>query len=74
MFFTKKKLKISLKPTKTFFSMFMVAIAVVMVWRGVWNFLDHYLFPDNFILSNVLSIAIGLLILYLPDQNLKELV
>ncbi len=70
----KKKNSYSLKPTKTFFSMLLIAIAVILIWRGVWNLLDEYLLPDNFIASNVLGIAIGLLILYLPDRDIKELI
>ena len=74
MSFIKEKLQISLKPSKTFFGMLMIAIAVIMVWRGIWNLLDHYLFPDNFILSNVISIVVGIIVLYLPDRTLKELI
>ena len=74
MFLKKKKSSISLKPTKTFFSMLVVAVAVIFIWRGVWNLLDEYLLPDNWVLSNVLSIVIGLLILYLPDRDIKELI
>ena len=73
MFF-KKRFPISLKPTKTFFSMLLVAISIIFIWRGVWNLLDAYLLPENFIASNVLGILIGILILYLPDKDIKELV
>jgi len=74
MFLKKKKLSLSLKPTKTFFSMLLVGFAVIIIWRGIWNLLDEYLLPDNFLASNVLGIIIGLLILYLPDRDIKELV
>lgn len=50
-----------------------LAIAVIMVWRGVWNLLDHYLLPNNFVASSILSIAIGTLILFLNNNNLVEL-
>jgi len=33
-----------------------ISIAVIMLWRGVWNFLDYYVFPDSFLFSNLLSI------------------
>ncbi len=70
----KKKKSISLKPTKTFFSMLMIGIAVILIWRGVWNLLDEYLLPDNFLLSNLIGIFVGLLMLYLPDKDIKELI
>ena len=69
MFFRKKE-----KKWKTFLRRLSIAIAVVMIWRGTWDLLDAYLFPENPLLSDLLSIAIGLLILYLPDKNIKELV
>ena len=50
-----------------------VAIAIVMFWRGVWSLLDAYLFPDNILVSNLVSILIAFLVLYLDDFHLKEL-
>ncbi|MFC1732885.1 hypothetical protein ACFL6I_21495 [candidate division KSB1 bacterium] len=74
MFSKKEKNTFSLKPTKTFFSMLMIGIAVILIWRGVWNLLDEYLLPDHFLLSNIVGIVVGLLILYLPDKDIKELI
>ena len=70
----KKFRGISLKPNPRFFEKLITAIAVVMVWRGVWNLLDTYLFPQHKILSDVLSIVIGLLLLYLPDGEIDDLI
>lgn len=50
-----------------------VAVAVVMMWRGIWSLLDLYLLPDQQLLSNVLSIAVAFAILYFDDFHLKEL-
>lgn len=50
-----------------------VCIAVIMVWRGVWDLCDLFLFPDNTILSNVVSIVVGILILYFDDKRIDEL-
>ncbi len=66
--------KISLKLSKHFFGAILVVVGVVCVWRGVWNLLDLYLFPGHPLLTNLVSISVGLLILYLPDKDLKELV
>ncbi len=48
-------------------------IAVVMVWRGVWGLTDTYLFPDNAPLSYLVSIFMGLVLLYLDDKRISEL-
>jgi len=48
-------------------------IGAVLVWRGVWVLADRYLFPDHPDISAVVSIFIGILILYIEDRKLKEL-
>ncbi|MCH8518498.1 hypothetical protein LAT59_01935 [Candidatus Gracilibacteria bacterium] len=50
------------------------AIAIVIIWRGVWNLTDAYFLPDHFLISNMLSIALGILILFLSDSRLGTLV
>lgn len=52
---------------------FVLAVGVVFVWRGVWGLSDIYLFPNNEFMSYVISIVIGIVILYLHNKNLKEL-
>ncbi|MFH1375504.1 MAG: hypothetical protein ABIH35_02430 [Patescibacteria group bacterium] len=64
----------SLRLSPYFWERLITAIAVVMIWRGLWNLLDAYFFVENPFWSNVFSILIGLLILYLPDGNIKKLV
>lgn len=63
-----------MKNTKSNFKLLLLAIGVVAVWRGVWGLMDIYLFPDNPILSFIISIIIGLFILYFNDRKLNELV
>ena len=70
----KKDVKFSLRLSPKFFPILLKAIAVVMVWRGLWNLLDMYFLPGNPILSNVIFIVIGVFLLYLPDQSIEELV
>lgn len=48
-------------------------IAIIMFWRGVWGLLDAYLLPQYEILSLIVSICLGVLILYLDDFSLDEL-
>lgn len=53
-----------------------IVVGLVLVWRGVWYVLDgidrEFLGGDHFITA-VGGIILGLLILYLPDKDLKEL-
>ena len=48
-----------------------VTVTIVVLWRGVWSILDAYL-PANDLL-NISSIILAILILYLDDFHLKEL-
>ena len=41
------------------------SLAIVAFWRGAWNLMDKYLFPENFIISQSTSILFGLLILFI---------
>ena len=53
-----------------------VAIGLVLIWRGIWSLLDaldYWLFGGNHVWSAVIGIVVGLLILYLPDKDLKEI-
>lgn len=54
-----------------------IVIGLVLIWRGVWYVLDgidRYIFGDpTHILSAVGGIIVGLLILFIPDHDLKEI-
>jgi hypothetical protein len=53
-----------------------IAIGIILIWRGVWvmlDLLDHVLFGGNHVATAVGGIIVGILILYLPDHNLKAL-
>ena len=41
------------------------SLAIVGFWRGTWNLMDKYLFPGNFIASQLTSITFGLIILFI---------
>jgi len=54
----------------------MLVVGLVLIWRGVWYVLDAIdktFFDGGHIVSTVGGIVIGLLILYIPDHDLKEL-
>ncbi len=53
-----------------------IVVGIVLVWRGIWYLLDKmdvYLFGGSHIWTAIGGIIIGLLILYLPDKDLKEI-
>jgi len=68
-----KRFGVSFRPTKTFFTMILVVTCVVLIWRGIWNLLDLYFLKGHPVLSNVIGIFVGVLILYLPDRDIKDL-
>jgi len=41
------------------------SIATVSFWRGIWGLMDIYLFPKNQVLSLIISIIIGLIVLFI---------
>jgi hypothetical protein len=55
---------------------FSVVLSIVLIWRGLWYLLDAidmYVFQGNHIFTTIGGIILGLVILYLPDRDLKEL-
>ncbi len=53
------------------------AIAVVLIWYGVWYFIDYlaaHFFVGYEALLALLSVLAGVAILYFPDKDLDELI
>jgi hypothetical protein len=53
-----------------------VAIGIILIWRGVWialDLLDKVIFGGSHIITATGGIIVGILMLYLPDKNLKAL-
>lgn len=53
-----------------------IIIGLVLVWRGIWHVLDSidkYFFGGNSFWTGIGGIIVGLLLLYLPDKDLKEI-
>lgn len=74
----KKKVKqklggLSLRWDRGFIRNLIIVIGVVGVWRGIWDLMDSYFFPGNQLLSDILSILLGLALLYLPDGSWHQL-
>ena len=53
-----------------------VIIGIVLIWRGVWYVADAsdlFFFGGSHVITALGGILLGLLLLYLPDQDLKEI-
>jgi hypothetical protein len=53
-----------------------IVIGLVLIWRGIWyvlDGLDKLLFDGSHIWTALAGIFLGLIILYLPDKDLKEI-
>lgn len=53
-----------------------IVVGIVLIWRGIWyslDYLDKWLFGGSHLLTALAGIIVGLLILYLPDKDLKEI-
>ncbi len=53
-----------------------IATGLVLIWRGIWYVLDAFDFmflSGNHLWSGLVGIVLGVLILYIPDRDLKEL-
>lgn len=53
-----------------------VVIGMVLIWRGVWLVLDgidNWFFGGYSGWTGLAGVIIGLIILYIPDKDLKEI-
>lgn len=50
-----------------------IIFAIIMLWRGIWGLLDLYLFPGSPVFSHMLTVIIGVIILYLDDFSIHNL-
>jgi len=54
----------------------LVVVGLVLIWRGIWYILDALdilFFGSSHMWTALGGIILGLLILYLPDHDLKEI-
>ena len=53
-----------------------IIIGIVLIWRGIWyslDKLDEWVFGGSHIWTALGGILIGLIIIYLPDKDWKEI-
>ena len=48
-------------------------LAIVAFWRGAWQLMDLYVFPGDYVLSNVVSLVVGFLVLVLMHRAVRGL-
>ena len=48
-------------------------IAIIMIWRWVWDLLEIYVFTNSPLISNVICVMIWIIVLLLDDGKLWEL-
>jgi len=65
-----KKNKVTLKSA---IISLLLGAAIILFWRGIWDLADTYLYPSDVVVSAVLSILIGIGILYAFSFNLRGL-
>lgn len=64
------------KDVRYFIRTISIVIGLVLVWRGIWHFLDAidvWMFGGHGAWTSIAGIVIGLLLLYIPDGDLKEI-
>ncbi len=53
-----------------------VVVGMVLIWRGIWlvlDAIDYWLFDGYSGWTGFFGVIIGLVILYIPDKDLKEI-
>lgn len=68
-----KKLKKLLDSNKTL-RIIIDFVAVIIIWRGVWGFMDLYFFPNSELISSIGSIILGFIFIISDGKGIKELI
>jgi hypothetical protein len=68
-----KKIKKFRKDHKSNRNIFLIFLAIVMVWRWIQDLLTILLFPNHPIISCIICIAVGMSILLIDDGKIDEL-
>ena len=55
-----------------FFRNLTLILATILIWRGIWNYADKYFFPNDFFMSNLLTIIVGIMLLFIFDSEVEE--
>lgn len=69
----KKRKDVHFKKPALWFTI-IIAFAVVSFWRGVWGLMDEFLFPNDYLISSIVSVVIGIVILVITKYARRELI
>lgn len=64
------------KDFKYFVRTLSIIVGLVMVWRGIWHVLDVIegkYFGGELFWTGIAGIIFGIILLYVPDRDLKEI-
>jgi len=51
----------------------LIGFSVVSFWRGAWGILDVFVFPNNYTLSCITSLILGISLLAITNYIIEEL-
>lgn len=64
------------KDFKYFVRTLSIVVGLVIIWRGIWHVLDvieFVFFGGDVLWTAIGGIILGILLLYIPDHDLKEI-
>lgn len=64
------------KDFKYFVKTLAIIVGLVLVWRGIWHVLDYIeeeYFGGELLWTGLVGIIVGVVLLYAPDRDLKEI-
>jgi len=70
---TYRKIKNFRKNYNSNWNIFLVFLAIIMIWRWIQDLLTIYLFPNQPIISCLICIIVWLIILLIDDWKIDEL-
>ena len=62
-----KKFKNFKKNHRSNVNILIECVAIIMIWRGVWDLLEMYVLPENQLVSNITCIIVGIIVLLWDD-------
>ena len=63
-------------PIRSIYKNLSIVIGIVLIWRGIWyvlDIIDEKFLGGSHLITALGGILLGMLILYIPDRDLKEL-
>ena len=64
------------KSLRYFIKTLAIVVGLVLIWRGIWHVLDVLeakFFGGEMFWTGIVGIVFGILLLYLPDRDLKDI-